>query len=140
MLNKLRTVALVPLVAIVSSSAGAQTSGACLPRDAMMTNIIGYFTGMVTSTSPADVAFRDSLGLSRVTPSQIVAVNDRRLCTRAARKINELATTPKLQRSLYVARLGSSFAVLDPTMKAGEWTPAMVFEKNWKLRRALLAF
>lgn len=128
-------------VFLISQNVAAQAvKGSCRPDDDMSARVVEFFGSLVTPFSPVEVKLRDDLGLAGVTASQVVRVDDAPLCAKAARAMDTLAETKQQEYSLYVVRVGDSFGVVDMTWKSGEYVPAILFDRHWKLRRILLAF
>ena len=116
------------------------SNGTCRTADEMSLRVVDYFKSIVTPQTSADTALRADLGLVDVTPAQITYVTHTATCTKAARAMNKLAQVPQPRYDVYVVRVGTSYGVVEPTWRSGEWTPAILFTSTWKLRRMLLAF
>lgn len=128
-------------IAAFGYSADAQAvKGTCRPTDEMSARIVEYFQGIVTPQASADTTLRNDLGLAGVTPAQVTIVSDPSICTKAASAMNKLDQAPQPEYALYVVRVGTSYGVVEPTWRSGEWTPAILFDSRWKLRQTLLAF
>jgi hypothetical protein len=142
MTRTLRTLALALCgVVTLAGGAGAQAAkGTCRADDEMSARIVQYFQGVVTPQTPAAEKLRDDLGLAGVTAAQVVTVSDTRACAAAGRAMDRLAETRKDQYALYVVKVGDSYGVVEPTWRSGEWVPAIVFDRHWKMRKMLLAF
>ena len=106
----------------------------------MSARVVEFIGSLVTPFSPVEVKLLDDLGRAGVTASQVVRVDDAPLCAKAAKAMDKLADTKQQEYSLYVVRVGDSFGVVDMTWKSGEYVPAILFDRHWKLRRIMLAF
>jgi hypothetical protein len=135
------TALLLLSVAFADRTAAAQSvKGTCFPVDQMSARVLRYFQGVVTPTDPQQTKLRTDLLLTSVTAAQVTLVTDDKICAKAAKAMDKLADTKKQEYQLYVVQVGDAFGVVDPTWDAGEWKPAILFDRNWKMRRILLAF
>lgn len=131
---------LVPPLLLVASSGnlGAQASP-CLPADSGAAQLVQYVHYLITSTDPAVVTLRGSLGLSNVSVSQVSVVTSETECARAQQAVDRLASTPGSGRRMYVVKAGNErFFVRDPNATAGEHTPALAFDNKWVFIKSLL--
>ncbi|MEP6732595.1 MAG: hypothetical protein ABJE10_18265 [bacterium] len=107
----------------------------------MSTQLVRYFQKVVTPTDSQSIKYRDKLQLTAVTAGQVTLVTDDKTCDKAAKAMDKLASTKKQEYQVYVVQVGhDAFGVVDPTWKAGEYNPIIVFDDNWKKREVLLVF
>jgi hypothetical protein len=134
MLRRFKTGLLVILAATATAGAkSAQTTtGTCASKDTTSARLIAGFTTMVTKTTLAATIERKGLGITNVTPSQIVLVTDKSICTKAAVAMDAITTEKRARYKLYVVTLGTSYGVLDNTVVAPGYALAYVFDHNWK--------
>jgi hypothetical protein len=140
MLRRLRTALLMMFAATaMAGSMGAQTvAGNCAPKDTTSDRLIAKFKSIVTSKTLAAQVYRSQLGLENVTPSQIVLVTDKAICTRAAVALdaqlaqNKRFYTKRTNYTVYVLTLGTSYGVLSNTIVDSRYTVADVYDRNWK--------
>ena len=128
------------IVAVAHGSNAQAAKGTCRPDDEMSARIVQYFKGVVTPRGAAATKLRDDLGLAGVTADQVSIEHDARACAKAGKAMDKLAEARKEQYALYVVRVGDNYGVVEPSWRSGEWVPAIVFDRHWKLRRMLLAF
>jgi hypothetical protein len=140
MLRRLKTALLMMFAAIaMAGSLDAQTiTGKCAPTDTTSARLIAKFKSIVTSKTLASQVYRSQLGLENVTPSQIVLVTDKAICTRAAVALdaqlaqNKKFYTKRTNYTVYVLTLGTSYGVLANTIVDSRYTVADVYDRNWK--------
>lgn len=112
---------------------GARTiTGTCAPRDATSDRLIATFKSIVTRATLAGTVIRSTLGLTDVTPSQILPVTDKTTCTKAADAMYAQVPAKHTSYTLYVVTLGTSYGVLDNTITEPGKSLAYVFDRNWK--------
>lgn len=116
-----------------------EVKGTCL-KDYNNARLVESFQAVVAPTSAGDSAIRRTLGLKGVRPAQVTVVTDAATCTRAATAMSKLATTPKLTYALNVVRVGTLYAVFDPTRRTGQWEPVSLFDSHWRLLETYLNF
>jgi hypothetical protein len=136
-------IALLVLITVsaASSALDAQSIiGTCAPTDTTSARLITAFTSIDTSQTASDSVGRVKLGLTGVTPSQIVAVTDNAVCTRAAKAIDAQRTRKSDRLTLYVVAVGTSYAVLDRTVIGHGYAVAWVFDHNWNFVAAQQVF
>lgn len=76
-------------------------------------------------------SLREGLRLPRVDSNAVQPVQSEEICRAAVRALNRAVGSPDaLDRVVYVVRVGSVYWVEDPTLKAGEYTRAFVFDKS----------
>lgn len=133
-------VKLVVLGQLLGSPMAAQTSG-CLAPDDTSARIVHFVSVLLTDTSQAGVAERDTVGLTGVTPSQVSAVTDSRTCAKFVSTLNHFEGVNNPNRKVYAYSVGSSnYVVQDPNLHSGEWTPVFLLDRTFKIIRPYLAF
>jgi hypothetical protein len=134
MLRRLETVLLVMIAATATGKAmGARAiSGTCAPRDVRSDRLIANFKAFVGKTDMGGTVEKTTMGLASVTPSQVVLVTDKALCTKAAAAFDKQLLQKRSNYTLYVVTLGSSYGVEDTRMLQAGFETAEVFDSNWK--------
>jgi hypothetical protein len=127
------------IVALGSGADAQGVKGTCR-SDYVNSRLVEFFQGVVAPTTAGDSAIRQTLGLTGVTPAQVTVVTDATTCTKAASALSKLAEVPKSTYSLNVVRVGTSYAVFDPTRATGQWEPVSVFDSRWRLLETYLNF
>ncbi len=120
------------LAASAQPALAQQPSSACGTDPARQTQVLQVVRGILTSPDSEPI-------LAGLTPDSAALVSDARVCARAAQRINHLAGENQRDRAVYVVRVGQVWAVHDPTFRAGEWSPLVLFDSHWKLLKTLLA-
>jgi hypothetical protein len=121
-------------------TANAQAVKGTCRSDYNNARLVEFFQAVVAPTTAGDSAIRQNLGLEAVTPAQVAVVTDATTCTKAATAMSKLAAVPKSTYALNVVRVGTSYAVFDPTRRTGQWEPVSVFDSKWKLLETYLNF
>jgi hypothetical protein len=114
-----------PLVAQGSISA-------CQPYDANAEQLYQQVVRIATSTDSVYVAMRAKFGIPQTPLNQIERVNDKTTCGKAVSAINSTMSTPRLERTIYLLRVGTNYATIDPAERAGEWRPIFFFNGSWR--------
>jgi hypothetical protein len=109
--------------------AGAQT---CRPEDALARSLVVDLKKMISTTDPRVVAARDSFyHIPIVPPSSIMLVTSDSVCAAAVQALNTMYGEAKT-RSVYVAKLGSGWAVIDPDDNpTGRYITVVAFDSTW---------
>jgi hypothetical protein len=134
MLRRLETVLLVMFAASATGNViGARAiTGTCAPKDARSDRLISKFKAFVGKTDLGGTVEKTTVGLAKVTPSQVVLVTDNSVCTKAAVAFNATQLQKHTSYTLYVVTLGSSYGVVDTKMLQPGYEPAFVFDSAWK--------
>lgn len=109
-----------------------QAASSCGADSSLQTQVLQVVRNILTSADPEPA-------LAGLPPDSAAVVSDPRVCARAAQRINHLAGENRRDRAVYVVRVGQVWAVHDPTFRAGEWSPLVLFDTHWKLLKTLLA-
>jgi hypothetical protein len=118
----------------------AQSGSGCRAADTVkVPEHLTYFRDLLTTTDPARVAVRDSLGLSKTTTSKINLVTKASTCTSAVTALNTQRGEPNIARQVWVYTLGSDFGVEDPALSVapGEYHPIYLFTSRFVYKRTL---
>jgi hypothetical protein len=138
-MSRTMILALCGIVALGYSADGQGVKGTCLSGDTNA-RLVEFFQGVVAPTTAGDSSIRQTLGLAAVTPTQVTIVTDATTCTKAAVALSKLAAVPKKTYALNVVRVGTLYAVFDPTRRTGQWEPVSVFDSHWGLLETYLNF
>jgi hypothetical protein len=125
-----------------TTSARAIT-GSCAPKDVRSDRLVEHFKAFVGKTDMGGTVEKTTMGLAKVTPSQVALVTDKAICTKAAavydrqldiiaRKIGQQSVQKRSSYSLYVVTLGSSYAVEDTKSLQAGFETADIYDKDWK--------
>jgi hypothetical protein len=107
-------------------------TGSCAPKDARSDRLIANFKAFVGKTDMGGTVEKTTMGLATVTPSQVVLVTDKAICTKAAAAFDTKQLEKRSSYTLYVVTLGSSYGVEDTRMLQAGFETADVFDSNWK--------
>ncbi len=107
-------------------------TGSCGPSDARSDRLIANFKAFVAKTDMGGTIEKTTMGLSTVTPSQVVLVTDKAICTRAAAAFDSRQLQKRSSYTLYVVTLGSSYGVEDTRVLQAGFETAEVFDSHWK--------
>ena len=134
MLRRLETALLVLIAATAMGGAtGARAiTGTCAPKDARSDRLVANYQAFVGKTDMGGTVEKTTMGLATVTPSQVVLVTDKSICTKAATAYNMTQLEKHSSYTLYVVTLGSSYGVEDTRMLQAGFETAYVFDSNWK--------
>ena len=134
MLRRIETALLVLIAATATGGAtGARAiTGTCAPKDARSDRLVANYKAFVGKTDMGGTVEKTTMGLANVTPSQVVLVTDKSICTKAATAYNMTQLEKHSSYTLYVVTLGSSYAVEDTRMLQAGFETASVFDSNWK--------
>ena len=75
---------------------------------------------------------KTQLGVTNVTPAQIVPVTDKAICAKAADAMFAQVPAKQKNYTLYIVTLGTSYGVMDNTITEPGKSLAYVFDRNWK--------
>ncbi|MDB4911224.1 MAG: hypothetical protein JWO39_2047 [Gemmatimonadetes bacterium] len=125
------------LIMIAATATGGATharaiSGTCAPKDERSERLLANFKAFVGKTDMGGTIEKTTMGVASVTPSEVVLVTDKALCTKAAAAINKEKLEKHSSYTLYVVTLGSSYGVEDTKVPQAGFEVAYVFDKNWK--------
>jgi hypothetical protein len=107
-------------------------TGSCAPKDARSDRLAANFKAFVGKTDMGGTVEKTTIGLATVTPSQVVLVTDKAICTKAAAAFDTAQLEKKSSYTLYVVTLGSSYGVEDTRMLQAGFETAYVFDSHWK--------
>jgi hypothetical protein len=137
--RRLETTLLMTVVLMMNAAAAAPRStgaraitGNCAPKDARSDRLIANFKDFVRKTDMGGTVEKTTMGLATVTPSQVVLVTDKAICTKAAAAFDTKQLQKRSSYTLYVVTLGSSFGVEDTRMMQAGFETADVYDSNWK--------
>jgi hypothetical protein len=119
--------------ALCSVSARAQSpAGTCLPAsDSISARMLRFLDSLVVASTTSRQELRHKLGVSAATIPQITPVTVDSVCTRAAVALNTIARVKRSSIPLYVATVGSAFAVADTAAHISGGTPLWFFDGSW---------
>ena len=141
LLTGIATLSLVVSVATcVPVVASRARSSQCKAADWRSAQINDYLDTLLLSDDSGDVAMRDTVGIAGVQPSEVESITDERTCAALASAIDHLEGVNRPGRVVYAFSVGSTFAALDPNIKAGEWIPLLFYDIQYRLLWALAAF
>lgn len=124
------------LGACLPPSAAAQGS-LCLQPTPYRAPMKEYVDSLVTSNDAAWKEQRDSLKLAKTTLSKVNWITTGNNCTAASQAVDTRLNTPGSGRLVYLIQIGTSFAVMDTTVRQGEYRTLFFFDKLWKFLSAL---
>ncbi len=132
------TLTVVALLMINAAATSAGTNrervitGSCAPKDARSDRLLANFKAFVAKTDMGGTVEKTTMGLAKVTPSQVALVTDRAICTKAAAAFDAKQLKKHSSYTLYVVTLGSSYGVEDTEMLQAGFETADVYDSNWK--------
>jgi len=134
MLRRLETalLALTAATAMGGATGGRATTGSCAPKDVRSDRLVANFKAFVGKTDMGGTVEKTTMGLANVTPSQVVLVTDKSICTKAAAAFNTKQLQKRSSYTLYVVKLGTSYGVEDTIMLQAGFETADVYDGNWK--------
>jgi hypothetical protein len=139
MLRRLETALLTTALLLMSAATatggaiGARAiTGTCAPKDERSDRLVAHFKAFVGKTDMGGKVEKTTMGLANVTPSQVVLVTDKAICTKAAAAFNATRLEKRSSYTLYVVTLGSSYGVEDIIMPQAGFETAYVFDSAWK--------
>jgi hypothetical protein len=134
MFRRLETALLIMIAATATGGAthARAVSGTCASKDVRSERLIANFKAFVGKTDMGGTIEKTTMGVASVTPSQVVLVTDKAICTKAAVAFDKERVQKHSSYTLYVVTLGSSYGVEDTEMLQAGFETADVFDKNWK--------
>src|SRR5256885_8384031 len=120
--RRVRAVLMVALCAGLPAAASPfatrahSVTGTCASKDERSERLIANFKAFVAKTDMGGTVEKTTMGLAKVTPSQVALVTDKALCTKAAAAFDTKQLERRSAYTLYVVTLGSSYAVEDTKM------------------------
>lgn len=125
------------LVMLFAGAVSAEAQPACRPAAGEALNLRSYARRLVAGTDSVLQANRVRYGLAAMDPGLVVLVADSTTCNAAAlayaRKVTGDSSIVTTSRSVYVAKAGDHFIVMDPAdTTSGEWNTYVVFSCDWK--------
>ena len=107
---------------LFSTHKGAHLTGTpCRAADAQSDDMVSLYQYIATSSDADNTAWRTTAGLSAVSLSQVVLLNDTTLCRRAVNAYN--AAMPSAQSTeVFLVKYGTTrYVMQDPAHNAGEY-------------------
>lgn len=137
-LSELSVVILLVATATVGSSQGAQAqASACRAADDISERTTSLLKSYVTSTDSFSVRLRNTLGLTGTASNKISYSTDSRTCSSAVSALNTRFATPGRARTVYVWKVGTNFAVEDPSDQLPEgYRSVLFFTSKWAFKNA----
>lgn len=112
----------------------------CLPADSISNGLVVFVQNFMNSTSPARIAVRDSLGLSKLTAADVAYSTSSTTCQKVSRAIDAAANVPASGRLVYAITVGSKTVFgADQTGMTGSGRPLYVFNSSFSIQRVMLA-
>ena len=105
-----------------SSTRGASSRLCPSPSAAALTEVADFRT-MLADSDSVRVDYRDSLGISGVSPRSVETVTDAAVCTAVTNAVRAyMHQSTARTGNLYVLRVGSRYLAIDPTSEdAAQW-------------------
>jgi hypothetical protein len=101
----------------------------------MVMTVRDYVVTLVTGTDTGTVADRISYDLPSTTANKVTVVGTGTVCSQAGAAYHLAVRptgTPPISRTLIVLKIGTTrYVVTDGAERRGEFTPTVVFDKNW---------
>lgn len=134
MLRPIQTALLLLITATATAGATRARSitGSCAPRDVRSDRLVENFKAFVGKTDMGGTVEKTTMGLAKVTPSQVALVTDKAVCAKAAAAFDAKQLQKHSSYTLYVVTLGSSYGVEDTRMLQAGFETADVYDSNWK--------
>lgn len=137
LMNRMTLAALVLAAAIGSRTESPKskslTGNQCLPADSLSADLIGYVTGLITTTDSARAVLRAAAGLTGVNPSSVALSSDSTTCAKVAAALDAMANVTNSGRLIYVVTAGTKRIIAeDPNGIAGEHLLVTVFDNHEK--------
>lgn len=110
-------------LSVVSQSATAQS--ACLPADSISTARLQWLDSLATRVDSEYVANRQWLNIPKTTSAQVTPITTTNTCASARTAVNTIAGTPGRVARVYLYKLGTRYAVEDPSLLGvqGDYRP-----------------
>lgn len=123
-------------IMIAAASVAAAQSGTCRASDVSTARVLSYVKLFATYTGPA----RDSVGLTGVDSSTVVAETDSTACARVAQALDtEFAQSGTAPASLVIVRAGARYFAWTPTTNPDDPSGLLhVVDSSYVYRRALI--
>lgn len=120
----------------MSVTTGYGQTYTCLPSsDSLAINLRAYVVELVTATDSATVADRVLFNLPATTANKVSIETGSSTCSTAAAKFHAAVRppgTPAVSRTLIVIKVSTTrYVVRDMNETFGEFSPTMIFDKNW---------
>ena len=125
--------------AAISATALWHSAVACRPADSRSAATVSTLQSLASSSVPADVQLRDSLGISIRRASDVSLITKETTCQRGVTELNKLWQTPTAQRQVFVYKVGSDFGVEDPQAGSGDYRGVAFFSSKWVYKSLLVA-
>ncbi|HEY2431031.1 MAG TPA: hypothetical protein VGI12_00045 [Vicinamibacterales bacterium] len=119
-------------VARTGTTGASAVTGSCAPKDARSDRLIAELKAFVGKTDMGGTVEKTTMGLASVTPSQVVLVSDKAICTKAAAAFDAKQLEKRSSYTLYVVTLGSSYGVEDTKMMQAGFETADIYDSQWK--------
>ena len=135
-----RSLLLSALLLATSLSLPASAQSVCRPADKASADLIEEM-GRYSSAPAGDAAImRDSLRLPSVPRSQVALVTNESVCKKAKATYQTSLSTPghTFSGRVYVVKIGTVYAVLDPTFNLGDPTNWIVQIRDSRYRQLSL--
>ncbi len=137
MRKPLLLLSLLALSSGLTSLGSAQALPPCNADSGGRAGMLYYLKALATATDSESVAMRTTLGIPAVAASQVTAVTTNSTCTSAGQAVSRvLAVTPPNGRSVAVIKVGSVYAVRDPTVLNGNWSVTFVFNSTFQVLKS----
>jgi hypothetical protein len=128
-------IAWVSALVVFSGRTYAQTYTCRAATDSALIVIRNYVVELVTATDTGTVADRVFYDLPTTTANRVTVIGTGRVCSQAGAAYHRAvrpAGTPAISRTLIVLKIGTTrYVVCDMDEVRGEFTPTVVFDKNW---------
>jgi hypothetical protein len=125
----------VSALMMFGSRASAQTYTCRTATDSALIVVRDYVVNLVTATDTGTVADRVFYDLPSTTANKVTVVGTGSVCSQAGAAYHQAvrpAGTPAISRTLIVLKIGATrYVVCDTDEVRGEFTPTVVFDKNW---------
>lgn len=130
------------VVGITWIPAAAQGTSACRPVDSISADLLNEIVGIATGTYPGSVQLRNDMKIPEVSPSQVVYVTDKAVCSKVLPVYNantrafDSATGTEVDLpsgKLYIVKAGTVYVAWDPIKKVGEFRRYLTLDSKYKL-------
>lgn len=118
--------------AVLIAYPGSSFAQACRPADSTSARTTRDLKAYVTSSDSFTVRLRNSLGIAGTPANKISYATDSKTCNSAVTALNTHSGTPGRSRQVYVWKVGSDFAVEDPSDNdPGSYRAVIFFTSKW---------
>jgi hypothetical protein len=119
---------------LISGELASQSPPACSADADAGSHLTSWVTTLATASASDTqyVARRTYLGIPNVPANQVMLVTDSTACTAARVAHSAVVGLPASSLSVVVVMVGTRAVVLDPSVKAGEWIKAAVFDSSYQ--------